>query len=85
MDCSIRARERPCNADRLKVGWLNGFFIHQAHASRDQTLTGPLWEGFRESRRYSMNTYPESYITEYTLVDEDKAGVEAAEQSVPHR
>ena len=24
------------------------------------------WEGFRESRRCSRDTYPESYITEYT-------------------
>ena len=32
--------------DRLRVGWLNGF-----------------WEGYRESRRCSRDTYPESYIT----------------------
>jgi len=25
-----------------------------------------FWEGFRESRRCSRDTYPESYITEYT-------------------
>ena len=31
-----------------------------------------LWEGFRESRRCSRDTYPESYITEYTLVYADK-------------
>jgi hypothetical protein len=24
------------------------------------------WEGFRESRRCSRDTYPESYITKYT-------------------
>ena len=29
------------------------------------------WEGFREGRRCSRATYPESSITEYTLVDED--------------
>ena len=27
---------------------------------------GPHREGFHESRRYSRDTYPESYITEYT-------------------
>ena len=26
----------------------------------------PLWEGCRESRRCSRDTYPESYITKYT-------------------
>ena len=47
----------------------------EAHASRDHTLAGPLWEGCRESRRCSRDTYPESYITEYTLVYEEKNGV----------
>ena len=27
-----------------------------------------LWEGYRESRRCSRDTYPESYITEYTSI-----------------
>ena len=40
----------------------------EAHASRDHTLAGPLWEGFRESRRCSRDTYPESYFTEYTSI-----------------
>ena len=26
----------------------------------------PVWEGFRESRRCSRDTYPETHITEYT-------------------
>ena len=30
------------------------------------------WEEFRESRRCSRDTYPESYITEYTFVYEEK-------------
>ena len=30
-----------------------------------------LWKGFRESRRCSRDTYPESYITEHTLAYED--------------
>jgi len=38
--------------DRLRVGWLNGFSF--------------LWEGYRESRRCSRDTYPESCITNYT-------------------
>ena len=29
-------------------------------------ILGPLWEGFRESRKCSRDTYPESYITQYT-------------------
>ena len=29
-------------------------------------------EGFRESRRCSRDTYPESYITKYILTYEDK-------------
>ena len=24
------------------------------------------WEGYRESRRYSRDTYPEAYVTKYT-------------------
>ena len=40
----------------------------EAHASRDHTLAGPLWEGYRESRRCSRDTYPESYITKYTSI-----------------
>ena len=48
-------------------------------------LVGPtdfsLWEGCRESRRCSRDTYPESYITKYTstrgiLVYKDNALVE---------
>ena len=31
-----------------------------------------LREGFRESRKSSRDTYPESYITEYTLVYQDQ-------------
>ena len=29
---------------------------------------GGLWEGYRDSRRCSRDTYPESYITEYTSI-----------------
>ena len=44
----------------------------EAHASREHTLAGPLWEGYHESRRCSGDTCPESDITEYTLVYEEK-------------
>ena len=37
----------------------------EAHASRDHTLVGPLWEGYHESRRCSRDTCPESYITKH--------------------
>jgi hypothetical protein len=47
------------NIDGLRVDGLNGF----------------LGEGFCESRRCSRDTYPESYITEYTLVYKDKTSV----------
>ena len=30
------------------------------------------WEGFRESRRCSRDTYPESYISENILIHEEK-------------
>jgi hypothetical protein len=33
---------------------------------------GGPWEGFRASRRSSRDTYPESNITEYVLIYEDK-------------
>ena len=48
----------------------------------DSGLVGPLWEGCRESRRCSRDTYPESYINEYTLAYEDKRAV-LAHRSVP--
>ena len=32
------------------------------------SLLSELWEGFRESRRCSRDTYPESYITKYTCI-----------------
>ena len=38
--------------------------INSGLASRDHTLVGPLWEG----RRYSRDTYSESYITKHTSV-----------------
>ena len=37
-------------------------------------MWGDRLEGFRESRRCSRDTYPESYITEYILIYEDKVG-----------
>ena len=36
-----------------------------------RTLNNYFTGGFRESRRWSRDTYPESYITKYTLVYED--------------
>jgi hypothetical protein len=37
-----------------------------------KTLTpGAGWEGFCESRRCSRDTYPESYITEYVLINDE--------------
>ena len=36
------------------------------------TLVVWQWEGFREGRRCSRDTYPESYITECILIYEDK-------------
>ena len=41
----------------------------------EHTLAGPLWEGCRESRRCSRDTYPESYITKYTSIRRLKLGV----------
>ena len=44
--------------------------------------------GFRASRGCSRDTYPESYITGYTLVDEDKGlgawGLGVEKGSPPH-
>jgi len=44
--------------DRLRVGWLN----------RGRTLSGPLWAGYRESRRCSRDTYPGLHITKYASI-----------------
>ena len=35
-------------------------------AVKDDDEALKLWEGFREGRRFSRDTYPESYITKYT-------------------
>ena len=41
-----------------------------------------VWEGFRESRRCSRDTYPDSYITEYILIYEEYfRGMFAADQA----
>jgi len=64
--------------DEVPVGVL------EAHASRDHTLAGPLWEGCRESRRCSRDTYPESYITKYTSIRRLPVGVLEAALSALH-
>ena len=52
----------------IRLHLLSPRYREQAHASRDNTLAGPLWEGCREGRRYSRDTYLESYITKYTSI-----------------
>ena len=47
---------------------MKGIPIGLEAASRDHTLVGPFWEEFRESRSCSRDTYPESYITKYTII-----------------
>jgi len=42
-------------------------FIHHIHRGMRPSTT---WEGLRESRRCSRDTYPGSYITEYRLARE---------------
>ena len=44
-----------------------------------------LWEGYRESRRCSRDTYPESYITEYILIYEEKSNAYARQIRYPDR
>ena len=41
----------------------------EAHASRDHTRVGPLWDGYHESRRFSRDT--QSHIPPSILVYED--------------
>ena len=50
-------------SDRLRVGWLNGF-----------------WEGYRETRRCSRDTYAESYITKYTSIRRLKSNEEQTDR-----
>ena len=59
--CSLFTRKRSAH------GWPYRWGL-AAHASRDHTLVGPLWEGYHESRRCSRDTYPESYITKHTSI-----------------
>jgi len=55
-NCQLQmARVKVLNTlDRLRVGWLNGLSF--------------IWQGCRESRRCSRDTYPKSYITKYTSI-----------------
>ena len=53
-----------CNEEEEEVPRQSG----EAHASNDHTLAGPFWEGYRESRWCSRDTFPESYITKYTSI-----------------
>jgi hypothetical protein len=62
------------DVDRLKVCWLNGFFIHHIHSgtppSRYPSLEHRLLSRYpsREGRRSARDTYRESYITKYTSI-----------------
>ena len=49
--------QQAITCDRLRIGWLNG----------------PLCEEFRESRRCSRDTYPESNITKYIRIYEENS------------
>ena len=42
-----------------------------------------LWEGFRESRRCSRDTYPASYITEHILIYEDRQSLDGGPRESP--
>ena len=55
--------------DSAPAEWVRGWVI-------DSGLVGStdFWEGFRESRRCSRDTHPESYITEYTQYTKIKGG-----------
>ena len=51
---------------------LSEVVIFQDVSVRDRLRVGWRWEGYCESRRCSRDTHPESYITEYTMVYEEK-------------
>ena len=40
----------------------------RSQLSDDHALVGPLWEGYHESKRCSIDTHPESYIIKYTSI-----------------
>ena len=54
----------------LPLGCLQGG-VHSCWSWAWPTKPEPIWEGFRESRRCSRDTYPHSYITECTSVYQD--------------
>ena len=61
----------PVTVDRPRFtifGWFltPGKLYKVRFRSNREQLTGPLWEGFRESRRCSRETYLELHIPEYT-------------------
>jgi len=72
-----RGREGPVGEQGDQVPFLSDFL--RCTATRvDSCITVvsdcliisllPLWEGYRESRRCSRDTYPEAYITKYTSI-----------------
>ena len=45
----------------------------------------PLWEEYRESRRCSRDTYPESYITKYASIRRQRGGRDPVRATVRGR
>ena len=58
-------------------------YIHIYYTCIYHTLAGPLWEGCRESRRCSRDTYPESYVTKYTSILRVTVGMVAGSLRLP--
>jgi len=65
--------EKGSRSVRLKLG--SALLVFRKHLKYKSTVhlrlnvfidSGPLWEGYHESRRCSRDTYPESHITKYT-------------------
>ena len=52
-----------CITTVIDPGLAQRIFIHHIH-----------WEGYRESRRCSRDTYPESYFTKYTSIRSQTRG-----------
>ena len=58
---------RPIPFFRKRGRFLKGAFCRAPYHSHVNSGDG-LWEGYHESKRYSRDTYPESYFTKYTSI-----------------
>ena len=62
-----------CVLARVESAILASTYLYKSTMDSELVgLTGPLWDGYHESRRCSRKAYPASYITKYTSIRRQK-------------